>query len=67
MATLISILTTFNIIGSATGYTIGLVSYNWILVFMNTFIKPIVSTILKKDIDNISITFLSTKFNNNEQ
>lgn len=62
MPSLISILSTFEIIGAATAYTLGLFSYEWVNSFMNTFIEPLVSKIFKKDINNISINLFKTKF-----
>lgn len=60
MPTIISILSTFEIIGAATAYTLGLISYNWINVFMNTFIKPFLSKYFDKDISKLSISIFDT-------
>lgn len=62
MPSLISLLSSFEIIGAATAYTLGLVSYTWITIFMTTFIQPLLSKFLKKDVGDIVINIFNTKF-----
>jgi len=62
MPSIISILSTFQIIGATTAYTLGLVFYNWVTIFMNTFITPLLSKILNKNINDISINIFNIKF-----
>jgi len=59
----IAILAAFPIIGSAIGYTLGLASYSVINTFMITFISPILSKFLKKDIANFKVTVGGVKLN----
>lgn len=62
MASFISILSTFNIIGASTAFALGTVSYNWINSFMLTFIKPLLLKPYKNNINNIKLKLLGFNF-----
>ena len=59
---IISLLATFNIIGAAVGYTLGLASFQINRTFMDSVISPILSAYFKKSINNISVTIGGIKF-----